>query len=124
MRTRFAVAATLLCVATQTLAQQPDSTTRIAIRAGKLIDGRGGPPITNAVILIQGDRITAVGAGLTIPANARVIDLSKSVVMPGFIDCHTHVTSQPTDYYEDIFRKTPIDLAVMTHVYAKRTLDA
>ena len=125
MRTRLAVAAIALCfTAAPTWAQQADTTTRIAIRAGRLIDGRGGPPITNAVILIQGDRITAVGPGLTIPANARVIDLSKSTVLPGFIDCHTHVTSQPTDYYEDIFRKTPIDIAVTAHVYAKRTLDA
>jgi imidazolonepropionase-like amidohydrolase len=125
MRTRLAVAAiALVFIAGHVSAQQADSTARIAIRAGKLIDGRGGPPITNAVILIQGDRITAVGSGLTIPANARVIDLSKSTVLPGFIDCHTHVTSQPVDYYEDIFRKTPIDIAVMAHVYAKRTLDA
>jgi imidazolonepropionase-like amidohydrolase len=125
MRTRLAVAAiALVFIAGHVSAQQADSTARIAIRAGKLIDGRGGPPITNAVILIQGDRITAVGSGLTIPANARVIDLSKSTVLPGFIDCHTHVTSQPVDYYEDIFRKTPIDVAVMAHVYAKRTLDA
>jgi imidazolonepropionase-like amidohydrolase len=125
MRTRLAAAAiALVFIAGHVSAQQADSTARIAIRAGKLIDGRGGPPITNAVILIQGDRITAVGSGLTIPANARVIDLSKSTVLPGFIDCHTHVTSQPVDYYEDIFRKTPIDIAVMAHVYAKRTLDA
>ena len=125
MRTRLVVVViSAVFIASQALAQQADSTARIAIRAGKLIDGRGGPPITNAVILIQGDRITAVGSGLTIPANARVIDLSKSTVLPGFIDSHTHVTSQPADYYEDIFRKTPIDIAVMAHVYAKRTLDA
>ena len=122
---RLAAAAIALCfTVSQAAAQLPDSTARVAIRAGKLIDGRGGPPITNAVILIQGDRITAVGSGLTIPANVRVIDLTKSTVLPGFIDCHTHVTSQPSDYYEDIFRKTPIDVAVMAHVYAKRTLDA
>lgn len=125
MRTRLAVAViALLLPVGRASAQLADSTARLAIRAGKLIDGRGGPPITNAVILIQGDRVTAVGSGLTIPANARVIDLSKSTVLPGFIDCHTHVTMQPTDYYEDIFRKTPIDVAVMAHVYAKRTLDA
>lgn len=125
MRMRLAVAVIALgFIAVHASAQRPDSTTRLAIRAGKLIDGRGGPPITNAVILIQGDRITAVGAGLTIPANTRVIDLGRSTVLPGFIDCHTHVTSQPVDYYEDIFRKTPIDVAVMAHVYAKRTLDA
>jgi len=106
-------------------AQQADSTpTRTAIRAGRLIDGRGGPPISNAIILIDGDRITAVGPGLAVPANARVIDLSRFTVLPGFIDAHTHVTSQPRDYYEDIFRKSPIDVAITAHVYAKRTLEA
>ena len=126
MRTRFAVAALALAIAVDHVsAQQADSTpTRTAIRAGRLIDGRGGPPVANAVILIDGDKITAVGAGLAIPANARVIDLSRFTVLPGFIDAHTHVTSQPRDYYEDIFRKSPIDVAITAHVYAKRTLEA
>ncbi len=126
MRTRFAVAALALVIAVDHVsAQQADSTpTRTAIRAGRLIDGRGGPPVANAVILIDGDKITAVGPGLAIPANARVIDLSRFTVLPGFIDAHTHVTSQPRDYYEDIFRKSPIDVAITAHVYAKRTLEA
>ena len=126
MRTRFAVAALALVITVDHVsAQQSDSTpTRTAIRAGRLIDGRGGPPISNAIILIDGDRITAVGPGLAVPANARVIDLSRFTVLPGFIDAHTHVTSQPRDYYEDIFRKSPIDVAITAHVYAKRTLEA
>jgi imidazolonepropionase-like amidohydrolase len=97
---------------------------RVAIRAARLIDGRGGAPITNAVILVEGERITAVGRELAIPAGATVIDLSHSTVLPGFIDAHTHVTSQPTNYLEDLFRKSPIDVAVTSHVYARRTLDA
>jgi len=126
MRIRIAVAALALClVAPRSDAQQADTAAkRIAVRAGRLIDGRGGPPIANAVILIDSGRITAVGPGLTIPANARVIDLSRSTVLPGFIDSHTHVTSQPSDYYEDIFRRSPIDVAVTAHVYARRTLEA
>jgi imidazolonepropionase-like amidohydrolase len=125
MRTRLTTLALLACVAFgQAGAQQADTTTRIAIRAGRLIDGLGGPPVANAVIIIEGERITAVGPGLTIPAGARVIDLSSSTVLPGLIDAHTHVTTQPSDYYEDIFRKTPIDVAIKAHVYAKRTLDA
>ena len=125
MRTRLAALALALCVVTgRGVAQKADSAAHIAIRAGRLIDGRGGPPISNAVILIDGDRVTAVGQGLTIPKNARVIDLSRSTVLPGFIDCHTHVTSQPSDYYQDIFRRSPIDVAVTSHVYARRTLEA
>jgi imidazolonepropionase-like amidohydrolase len=102
----------------------PSAPTRVAVRAGRLIDGLGGTPMTDAVILIENDRITAVGRGLTIPSGARVIDLSRSTVLPGLIDAHTHVTSQPENYMEDLFRKSPIDVAVAAHVYARRTLDA
>jgi imidazolonepropionase-like amidohydrolase len=102
----------------------PSAPTRVAIRAGRLIDGLGGAPVTDAVILIENDRITAVGRGLAIPSGARIIDLSRSTVLPGFIDAHTHVTSQPENYMEDLFRKSPIDVAVAAHVYARRTLDA
>lgn len=97
---------------------------RIAIKAARLIDGSGRAPITNPVILIEGDKITAVGSGLAIPAGARVIDLGAATLLPGLIDCHTHVTSQPRNYMEDQFRRTPIDVAVLAHVFARRTLDA
>jgi imidazolonepropionase-like amidohydrolase len=106
-------------------AAAPEPAPRIvAVRAGRLIDGQGGPPVRDAVILIQGDRVTAAGPGLAIPAGAEVIDLSKKTVLPGLIDCHTHLTQQPGDYYEDLFRRTPIDKAIMAPVYARRTLEA
>jgi imidazolonepropionase-like amidohydrolase len=105
-------------------APPPAAPTRVAIRAGRLIDGLGGAPVTDAVILIDNDRITAVGRGLAIPGGARVIDLSRSTVLPGLIDAHTHVTSQPENYMEDLFRKSPIDVAISAHVYARRTLEA
>ena len=97
---------------------------RIAIRAGRLIDGLGGAPATDVVILVENDRITAVGKGLPIPPGAQVIDLRRSTVLPGFIDAHTHVTSQPENYMEDLFRKSPVDVAVAAHVFARRTLEA
>ncbi|HLL53235.1 MAG TPA: amidohydrolase family protein [Myxococcaceae bacterium] len=97
---------------------------RLAIRAARLIDGKGGAPLANPVILIEGERITAVGAGLAIPAGVEVLDLGRATVLPGLIDAHTHVTSQPTNYYVDLFRRSPIDVAVLAHVFAKRTLEA
>ncbi|HEY4149288.1 MAG TPA: amidohydrolase family protein [Chitinophagaceae bacterium] len=103
----------------------PAATTTIAIKAGHLIDTENGRVLENQVIIIRGDTIRAVGAGIAIPAGATVIDLSKATVLPGLIDCHTHITMQPGEnYYDDIFRKTPIDYAIVAHIYAKRTLEA
>ena len=107
-------------------AQQPTTPVlkRVAVRAAHMIDAQTGTTINNAVVLIEGDRITAAGPGLAIPAGMQVIDLGSATLLPGFIDAHTHVTSQPRNYYEDLFRKSPIDVAVSAHVYARRTLDA
>jgi imidazolonepropionase-like amidohydrolase len=95
------------------------------VKAARLIDGQGGAPIADPVVVIEDDRIARVGAGLPVPAGAEVIDLGGATLLPGLIDCHTHITGQPGDnYYEDIFRRSPIDVAVTAHVYAKRTIDA
>jgi imidazolonepropionase-like amidohydrolase len=94
-----------------------------AIRAGRLIDGRGGPPVANAVILIDGQRITAVGPGVAIPAGARIIDLSRSTVLPGLIDCHTHITMAP-GANDDQFRRSFVDAAILAPKYARSTLEA
>jgi imidazolonepropionase-like amidohydrolase len=64
---------------------------RLALRAGRLIDAKGDTPISNALILIEGDKIVSVSAGGTAPAGVETIDLSKATVLPGFIDSHTHV---------------------------------
>jgi imidazolonepropionase-like amidohydrolase len=64
----------------------------IAIRAGKLFDPKSGRMLANQVVLIQGDRIVNVGAGVAIPSDAKVIDLSGATVLPGLIDGHVHLT--------------------------------
>ncbi|MGH2665961.1 amidohydrolase family protein [Flavobacterium sp.] len=95
------------------------------IKAGKLVDVIHEVVLTNQIILIDNDKIVDIGANIPIPKGAEVIDLSKATVLPGLMDCHAHVTFQPGDnYYEDIFRKTAIDYAVIAHIYAKRTLEA
>ena len=96
-----------------------------AIKAGKIINTEDGSVTENAVIIIAGDTIQAIGKNIPVPAGAAVIDLSGETVLPGLIDCHTHITAGPTgNYYDNLFRKTPIDYAVTAHIYAKRTLEA
>ncbi len=65
----------------------------VAIRAGRLFDARAGTMLINQLVLIRGDRITNVGAGLAIPSGATLIDLSNATVMPGMIDAHVHVNT-------------------------------
>ena len=64
-----------------------------AIVGGRILDGYGGPPIENGVILIAGDRITAVGpaSSVAVPNGVRVIDANGMTVMPGLIDMHVHL---------------------------------
>jgi len=63
----------------------------IAIKAGKLVDPEKGATETNQIILVRGKQIEAVGPNVQIPADATVIDLSKSTVLPGLFDAHTHL---------------------------------
>jgi imidazolonepropionase-like amidohydrolase len=124
--TRFAVAAIALVVLARPAPAQPAaaSSPRItAIRAGHLIDGRGGPPIANAIILIEGERIVAAGRGIAIPAGAHVIDLPTSTLLPGLIDCHTHITMAP-GASGDQFRRSFVDAAMLAPGYARATLEA
>jgi imidazolonepropionase-like amidohydrolase len=65
-----------------------------AVKFGNLWDGHG--KITNAVVIVENDKIQSVAATGTIPAGAEVIDLSRYTGIPGMIDSHTHLT-----YYWD-----------------------
>ncbi len=94
------------------------------IKAGKMIDTEKGTVLENQIILIEDNIIKAVGENVTIPANAKIIDLSNSIVMPGFIDSHVHLVGDEGDYYDKIFRKSFVDSAITAHLNAKVTLEA
>jgi imidazolonepropionase-like amidohydrolase len=84
---------TVFLILATALASHAQTTGVVAIRAGRLFDSKSGKLAENQIILIEGDKISAVGPAdkIQIPAGAKEIDLSKSTVLPGLIDGHTHV---------------------------------
>src|SRR4029077_7110861 len=85
-------------VAQSSAAQTPAATkpvTRLAIHAGRLLDVRTGQYQTNVYIVVEDDRITAVGASA--PTGVPLIDLSSQTVLPGLTDCHAHILGNPKD---------------------------
>jgi len=73
----------------------------VAVRAGRLFDAKAGTMLSNQTVLITGDRITDVGANVSVPAGAQIIDLSRATVLPGMIDGHVHTNApQPNESVE------------------------
>jgi imidazolonepropionase-like amidohydrolase len=91
----------LLALSVTLFAQDKQAPHRLAIRAGKLIDGKSDQPITNAMIVIEGDKIVSVTKDGAAPQGVEVIDLSRATVLPGLIDTHTHVLLQGDITAED-----------------------
>src|SRR2546425_2003423 len=73
-----------------------------AIMNGNIIDGRGGDPLTGMTLLIEGERIAAIGPRdqVHIPRDAIVIDAMGGSILPGLIDCHVHFSLE----YPDVLR--------------------
>ena len=97
------------------------------LRASRLIDGSGSPPLNRAVVVIQGDKITQVGAAdrITIPARARTIDLTGYTLLPGLMDCHDHITGRPGDGGDTHrLRESTAHQAIWGVANAKITLEA
>ena len=82
---------TATCAPVQRADRQPPPSL-IGLRAARLLDVRSGRLINHAVVLVEGERIKAVGENLALPPGAQVIDLGDATLLPGLIDAHTHIT--------------------------------
>jgi imidazolonepropionase-like amidohydrolase len=95
------------------------------VYAARLIDGVSSTIRTNVSIIIEKDRIREVRAGRVAVEGAEVIDLGDATVMPGFIDCHTHLTMQlARDQLLNSLIRRNVDVALTATVHARRTLMA
>lgn len=143
MRIRFVLATTVILFAvvsnkdvrgqfgptTEQTTPGVDPSRVVAIRAGRLFDGKSDRLLTNQVVLIQGDRIAEVGPGdrVKIPAGAEVIDLGRSTVLPGLIDAHTHLflTGESNGRYdEQLLKESWQYRTIEAVVNAKKDLEA
>jgi imidazolonepropionase-like amidohydrolase len=97
----------------------------VVIHAGTLIDGTSDIPRKQVSILVRDDKIVSVESGFQTPAGATIIDLSNATVLPGFIDCHVHMSAKlPSrlNEIEDRMTHTDIDRAFDGAVFARRML--
>lgn len=95
----------------------------LAIKAGHLIDPEAGNALDAQVLLIRDGRIEASGRDLPLPPGARVIDLTSCTILPGLIDCHTHMAADATDM-DPLFnlKRTAAQVAFDTIPNARKTL--
>jgi len=100
----------------------------VVIRAARMFDGKADRVTTPGAVLVLGGKIQAVGAAVTVPAGAQVIDLGDATLLPGFMDAHVHLSGQPSndqrqDRIEGLARSAP-ESALNAIPYARATLRA
>src|SRR5689334_2340748 len=118
-----AIRALALLLLSVSLTAQPKT---IVLKAARLFDGTSNEVIRNATIVVTGNKIA--GINVAVPAGAEVIDLGDVTLLPGFIDCHVHLTGESGDnFYLDFFNdamRQPVEQAYYAEMYAHRTINA
>lgn len=124
----LALSAALTADAQQPAGVAPAQQQPVVLKAAHLFDGRSGRLSSPGLVVVQGERIVAVGPSSPLPANARVIDLGEATLLPGFIDAHTHIASDHDDnwaqgFYENMLR-LPVEQSFHAAHNARMTLEA
>ena len=118
------IAAGTLGLGSTALAAEPAT----VLKAAHLFDGKTGTLTSPGLVVVEGEKITAVGANAAIPAGAKVIDLGDATLLPGFIDAHVHLTDEASDnpyrdFYEGMLR-FPVEQSFYAERNAHKTLAA
>lgn len=117
IRRSAAAVALLLAVSSRTGAET------LLVKAARLIDGTGGRPTGPIMVLVEGERIAAVGPALEAPSGAEVVDLGAATLLPGLIDLHTHLTDRFGVHWEEaLVTTTPPEAALWGARNARDTL--
>src|SRR4030095_5749267 len=123
MKLRILALAVLALAALGLAEETAPKTETIALKAARLFSGKGDSTIRDAVVIVEGGKIKAVGSGLEIPAGARVVDLGDATLLPGVIDSPTHVCGESEDDWNAAFaaglRRTVPEVAIRATAYAR-----
>jgi imidazolonepropionase-like amidohydrolase len=100
----------------------------IVLKAARLFDGKSNALVRNGVVIVQGNKIVDAGSNLAAPAEAQVIDLGDATLSPGFMDAHTHLTSDFSGNFNQR-RLDELDLnvseqAIIATTHARATVEA
>ena len=120
-----AVLAAIVFLAGGISARAADST--IVLKGARLFDGKSKALIQNGVVIVQGDKIVDVGSNVAIPSDAKVIDLGDVTLSPGFMDAHTHLTADYTDFNKRRLEELDLNVseqAIRATAYARATIEA
>jgi imidazolonepropionase-like amidohydrolase len=125
---RLVVSASLCLAgfAASAAAAEAPASVPIALRCGRLIDGRQAAAIENVVVLVEGSQVREVGRDVAVPDGARVVDLTRSTCLPGLIDAHTHILLggdiTVADYDEQLLKESIPYRAIRATVAARTAL--
>jgi len=100
----------------------------VVLKAAHLFDAAAGKIVSPGVVVVQGDKIEAVGPNAKLPDGAKVIDFGDATLTPGFMDAHVHLSEQSSDnYYKDFFDgmyQMPAEQALRATAYTKAMVEA